>query len=210
MIRLHATQKLFAKLPLDSNGRLKSKRGLRHVTNWANNGAANDTAESPLSGWHANLLTLQRRQCVLFVHDATRFPLFVPALKKDDFAELDFWFTDGLMNTLLKMGADEAVMARAHQQLAMLGPLLCDRETDRSVQGTLNQMGQELEHILRFQDTPLTDLSPYRLSIRLAQPPRKVKGQKEYLWPIDAMFKLLGSECARNGRGTYYEGKGEP
>lgn len=188
MIRLHATQKLFAKLPLDAGGRLKSKRGLLH----ANNEAANDAADSPLSGWHANLLLLQRRQCVLFVHDATRFPVFVPALKKGDFAELDFWFTDGLMNTLLKMGADEAVMARAE---GILGPLLCDRDTDRSVQGTLNQMGQELEHILGFQDAPLTDLSPYRISIRLAQPPRKVKGSKEYLWPIKAMFHLLGGEA---------------
>lgn len=184
MIRLHVTQKLFAKLPLDSNGRLKSKRGLPY--------AANDAAESPLSGWHANLLTLQRRQCVLFVHDTTRFPVFVPALKKDDFAELDFWFTDGLMNTLLKMGADEAVMERAE---GMLGPLLCDRETDRSVQGTLNSIGQELEHILRFQDAPLTELSPYRINLRLAQVPRKVKGSKEYLWPLDEMFRLLGSEA---------------
>lgn len=183
MIRLHSTQKLFAKLPLDAGGRLKSKHTRPH--------SDNDAGESPLSGWHANLILLQRRQCVLFVHDATRFPVFVPALKKDDFAELDFWFTDGLMNTLLKMGADEAVMERAH---GMLGPLVCDRATDRSVQGTLNQMGQELEHILGFQNTPLTELSPYRISIRLAQPPRTVKGSKGCLWPIDAMFKLLGGE----------------
>ena len=59
MIRLHATQKLLAKLPLEPDGRLKSKRGLRH----ASDGAANDAAESPLSGWHANLLLLQRVGC---------------------------------------------------------------------------------------------------------------------------------------------------
>ncbi len=187
MIRLHATQKLFAKLPLDAGGRLKSKRGLRYATN----GAANEAAESPLNGWHANLILLQRRQCVLFVHDATRFPVFVPALKKGDFAELDFWFTDGFMNTLLKLGADEAVMARAH---GMLGPLVCDRATDRSVQGTLNQMGQELDHLLAYDDLDVTNLSPYRTAAWLARVPRTVKGVKGGLWPIDAMFKILGGE----------------
>lgn len=40
MIHLHCTQKLFSKLPVD----------------------ANDTGDSPLSGWHANLITLQRRR----------------------------------------------------------------------------------------------------------------------------------------------------
>ncbi len=187
MIRLHATQKLFAKLPLDAGGRLKSKRALRHATN----GAANGAGESRLSGWHANLILLQRRQCVLFVHDATRFPVFVPALKMDDFAELDFWFTDGFMNTLLELGADETVMARAH---GILAPLVCDRATDRSVQGTLNQMGQELEHLLAYDHLAVQDLSPYRTSVWLAQTPRTVKGAKGGLWPIDALFKILVGE----------------
>jgi len=37
--------------------------------------------------------------CVLFVHDMTRFPLFMPALEKNDFAELDYWFIGSFMNT---------------------------------------------------------------------------------------------------------------
>lgn len=188
MIRLHATQKLLAKLPLEPDGRLKSKRGLRH----ASDGAAKDAAESLLSGWHANLLLLQRRQCVLMVHDATRFPVFLPALKKDDFAELDYWFVDGFMNTLLKMGADEAVMERAQ---GMLGPLVCDSATDRSVLGTLNQMGQDLGHRLAYDGSQVTELSPYKTSIWLAQMPRTLKGVKAAHWPIDAMFELLGGKA---------------
>lgn len=189
MIRLHTTQKLHAKLPLDATGRLKSKRASAY--------AANDAGESPLSGWHANLLLLQRRQCVLFVHDTTRFPILLPALKKEDFAELDFWFVDGFMNTLLKMEADETVLGRAE---SMLGPLVCDRETDRSVQGTVNQMGQALEHLLWFENASVMDLSPYRTSVWLANRPCTVKGVKGCVWPIDAMFKLLGSEAPERTR----------
>ncbi|ADH85703.1 DUF6933 domain-containing protein [Desulfurivibrio alkaliphilus] len=59
MIRLHCTKKLLVKLPCDADGRLKSRRGVPP--------SAIDAGESPLSGWHAKLLLLQRRQCVLFV-----------------------------------------------------------------------------------------------------------------------------------------------
>lgn len=87
MIHLHCTQKLLSKLPVDINGRLPNTR--------ARPLAANDPADSPLSGWHANLVTLQRRNCVLFVHDTTRFPVLLTCLTKPDFAELDYCFRTG-------------------------------------------------------------------------------------------------------------------
>lgn len=120
MIRLNCTRKLLAKLPLDSYGRLQGKL-LRPQT-------ANDEAESPLSGWHANLLTIQRRNCVLFIHDTTRFPVLATCLTKPDFAELDWWFQDALMNTLLKSGADSAHMdAPANALSHLVCDSLCDR-----------------------------------------------------------------------------------
>lgn len=133
MIRIHCTKKLDTKLPLDSSARLKRKLPIPH--------AANDEPESPLSGWHANLLTIQRRNCVFFVHDSTRFPLLATCLTKPDFAELDWWFQDALMNTLLKSGANQAQMDAAESALA---ELVCDLECDRSVQATMNRMGRIL------------------------------------------------------------------
>jgi len=180
MIRLHCTKKLLAKLPLREDGRLRNQKPSHY--------AANDGAESRLSGWHANLILLQRRQCVLFVHDATRFPVFVPALKKADFAELDYWFADGFMNTLLKTGADDALMQRAH---AALGRLVCDTNCNRSVQGTMNQMAQDLEHKLWYEDASVMDLSPYRTGAWLADRPCNVKGVKGGVWPVQAMRELL-------------------
>jgi len=184
MIRLHVTKKLFDKLPLGSDGRLGSPGAASDV--------ANDDVESPLSGWHANLIRLQRRQCVLFMHDATRSALFLPALTKPDFARLDVLFRDALMSTLLELKADEAVLLRAQ---AMLGPLVCDRATDRSVLGTMNQAAQEIDHLLWFRELRLDELSPLLVNIRLAQTPRSVKGMKDCLWPIDEMFRLLGGEA---------------
>ncbi len=185
MIRLHCTKKLLTKLPLQASGRLRHKRPSPYATS--------DDSASLLSGWHANLILLQRRQCVLFVHDATRIPVFVPALKKADFAELDWHFCDVFMNTLIKTGADDALMQRAHHAL---GPLVCDTDYDRSVQGTLNQLKQNIEHLLWYDNSSVMELLPYRTSAWLADRPCNVKGVKDCIWPVKAMHDLIMSESS--------------
>lgn len=183
MIKLHCTKKLLAKLPLHANGRLRTTR--------ASHFAANDEAEGLLSGWHANLLLIQRRQCVLAVHDATRFAVFIPALKKADFANLDTLFEDSFMNTLLKTGADDDLMDSAFAQMA---PLLCDSDCNRSVQGTLNQMAFEVEHYLNYDGIAVAEITGYRIGAWLADRPCTVKGKKDGIWPKEAMHDLLSAQ----------------
>jgi hypothetical protein len=182
MIHLHCTKKLLAKLPLHEDGRLRSRKPSLSVVR--------DPASNPLSDWHANLILLQRRQCVLFVHDTTRFPVFVPALKKDDFAELDWFFQDGFMNTLLKFGAEDRHMKAAEK---LLTPLVCSSGTDRSIMGTLNHMGQDLGFMLEYDQVPVADLSPYKTGAWLADRPCNIKGVRSCIWPGRAMLELLGA-----------------
>jgi len=42
-----------------------------------------DSIQQPgdFSSWHANLLRIDRRKCVLFTHDTTLYSFFVPELK---------------------------------------------------------------------------------------------------------------------------------
>lgn len=186
MIRVHCTKKLWAKLPVNGEGRLMHSKGARRYF------AANDegdAAESLLSGWHANLILIQRRQCVLFVHDRTRFPVFLPALKKDDLAALDDRFADGFMNTLLKTGADDALMDRAH---AALAPLVCDTECNRSVQGTMTRMADEIAYEVAYTGEQVAETLGYRTGARHADRPCRAKGVKDCIWPAEAMGALLG------------------
>ncbi len=182
MIRLHCTKKLLAKLPINEGGRIASKINRGY--------AANDEKESLLSGWHANLVLIQRRQNVLMVHNKTRFCVFIPALKKADFADLDYRFEDAFMNTLLKCGADDAMMNAAH---AGLGPLVCDSDCDRSVQGTMNQTAFEIEHMIHHRSVNLAEITGYGVGAWLADRPCSVKGKKEVIWPDRAMRELLTS-----------------
>ena len=149
---------------------------------------AETTSVSPIDHWHANFILLQRRQCVLFVHNATRFPVLIPALKKADFSYLELHFADGFMNTLLKCGAGEQVLNRAEMALA---PFCCDSICSRSVQGTMNQMTQMLDATLEYKRISIMDLGPYSTSAWLAETPCNVKGVKGPLWPNKNMLELL-------------------
>ena len=196
MIQLHCTKKLLPKLPLDAGGRLQSKRSPLGVVDRA----ANDEPPSALTGWHANLVLLQRRQCVLFVHDATRFPVLVTGVVKADFAELDYWFQDGLMNTLLKCGATESQLDAAHKAITRL---VCDTECNRSVQGTMNQFTQSIEHLLWYDNARIEDISAYRTGAWLAdspcsfKPEGRKKTRNDYLFPKKEMLALLDGLAVR-------------
>lgn len=180
MLHLHCTKKLLTKLPLHDDGTLRRRADIAH--------GSDPRADNPLDNWHANLMIFQRRQCVLFVHDLTRFPVFISGLKKDDFAELDWFFQDGFMNTLLKAGADDRHMQAAQKWLY---PLVCDNDCNRSVQGTLNQMGQLIGFSLEHEQSSIMDKSPYRVGAKLADQPCSAKGVKDYFWPDRAMLELL-------------------
>lgn len=182
MIRLHCTQKLLAQLPLDESGRLPEPP--------PSYPSAGDDEESLLSGWHGHVLSIQRRHCVLLIHGTTRFPVFIPALKKPDLAKLDLHFAHGFMNTLLKSGADDQLMDGAQRALS---PLVCDAQCNRSVQATMNQMAQDLRHLIDHQQIDVANITGYRIGAWLADRPCTVKGRNGFIWPQQAMHELLGN-----------------
>ncbi len=181
MIQLHATRKLFERLPLDEHGQL----AITPRSQWLFEQPA--LADNPLSGWYGNLVTLQRRNCLLMVHEATRFPLVLPALTKPELAELNDRFIDAFMNTLLKCGAEEAHLDAAHRHLR---PLQVDTQCNRSAQSTLTRMKGDLEHYLWNTQVNIADLLGYGLGAWLARSPCNVK-DRGWLHPIPAMLELL-------------------
>jgi len=183
MIKLHATKKLFAKIPVNKEGYLVKNKNV-HTSLSA-------LSANPLSGWHANLITLQKRNCILMVHDSTRFPLFIPCLTKPDFANLNWYFEEALMNTLLKLGANQQQLDAA---ISYLDELCVDSICDRSVQGTMNQMKGNIEHMLRYDNANVTEASGYRTAIWLSDRPCNVKGRKDCVWPQKEMLALLSDK----------------
>ena len=167
---IHCTKKLAAKLPEVSETPLQEA--------------------NPLGSWHANLYTIDRRNCVMFCHDKTRFVLFMAGLKKDDFANLDYWFEDLFANTLLKLDYDTDLIEKA---LALLTPLQFDTFCDRSVQGSMRTVRMQVLEVALHRAADVMDLMPYSTSAKLNDRPVTVKGMKgsDCLWPVRDMRTWL-------------------
>ena len=105
--------------------------------------AASLEESSPLGSWHGHVVAIDRRQCAMFCHDATRYVLFLPGLRKAQFVVLgNPWFRELFTASLALLGCPDAQIRRA--ELA-LGPVHYDQATDRSVQGSLKVALQDLK-----------------------------------------------------------------
>ncbi len=137
----------------------------------------------PLGSWHANLYTIDRRNCVLFCHDATRYTVFIPGLRKAQFAELGRWFKEAFLASLAYMGLADHRVRRA--ELA-LSAVRFDTNTNRSVLGSLNQMKFMLDgRVAEVEDVML--LNPLSVTRWLCHYPVNIKGEKGFWMADEAM-----------------------
>ncbi len=178
---VHCTQKLSAKL---------KRAGYRVSTTPLASEQFSSGTEQLFGSWHANITTIQRTQCVVFCHDQTRFALVMIGATAKELKAIDYWFSDLLVNTLLKAGVDPALIEATCQPLSALQ---FDTACDRSVQGTLNQLIQELDWTVQYDGVSITDLPIYSTCVRLSKRPRRIKGMKESecFWPSEAMKQHL-------------------
>ena len=93
----------------------------------------------PLGCWHANHLLLDRRKCVLFTNDLTRYSFFVAGLKKPDFKILDEVFRQNLFKCLMRDGFSQEAIEKVLDEIR---EVVFTRTSDRSVLGTMNDMAQ--------------------------------------------------------------------
>lgn len=116
---IHCTQKLLAEIPAELID-----------------------AEATGESWHANLFLIARRKCVLFTHDATLYSVFVPGLKKPEFAGLEFVFGQRLFTT---MRWDEFSQEQIERMLDACRVIRCARSNNRSVLGSMNDLRFQIE-----------------------------------------------------------------
>lgn len=161
---IHCTKKLAAKIPELSSTPLVDG--------------------SPLGSWHAHLYHYDRRQCVLLCHDESRYCLFLPGLVKADFAELGKLHRELFMLTLARLNLSEALLKRVG---LALGPVRYDRNTDRSVLGSLRTADVDLSYLI--YDCHVMDCSPLRVALELNERPTSVRG--DCLYPTRVMMDLI-------------------
>ena len=140
-----------------------------------------------LGSWHAHLHTIDRRQCVMFCHDTTRFILFEAGLKKEQFHNLGQLHKELYLAALIVMGVPDATLKRV--ELAM-GSARFDTATDRSVLGTLNQSRFEFDVFLDDYHNVL-DVNPLATVKWFNHRPITARGT--WLWADEEMLALVSS-----------------
>jgi hypothetical protein len=101
-----------------------------------------EVAVLPAACWHANLLRLDRRKCLLFTHDTTLFSLFVPGLTKPDFKHFPDLFGQALFRTMRQFDFPQI---QIENMLDRCRNIRVGRTNSRSVLGSMNDMKQMID-----------------------------------------------------------------
>ena len=166
---VHCTKKLAAKFP--------------NVT------SEPQTETSPLGSWHANLYTFDRRQCVLFTHDETRYSLFLTGVVKPMFENMDEFFKGMFLGSLFSIGVPDNKLKRV--ELA-LGKMTFDSNTDRSVLGSMTNL-KHMIHARVVEVENVMDLDLLELNHWLTNIPRKSLAHPNFGWPQREMKALVAT-----------------
>ena len=96
-----------------------------------------------LGGWHANLILIERKKCVLFTSDTTLYSIFVPGLKKRDFESFSEVFRYNLISSLKNDGFSAMEIEKALREYQDIEFAITD---SRSVLGSMNDLVLHLKY----------------------------------------------------------------
>lgn len=140
---------------------------------------------SEVGSWHANLLIIERRKCVLFTHDMSLFSVFVVGLMSDDFAHMDEIFGQALFRTLRLCEFGQSEIER---MLDWSRHNVYAKSNNRSVLGSMKDLGFQIEHRIEADGgLGATDLDDLRIAIN-GIPFKAIK----YGYPRRRLAELLG------------------
>ena len=142
---------------------------------------------NPLGSWHAHFHVIDRRQCVMFCHDTTRFILFESGLKKEQLHNLGHLHKQLYLAALISMGVPDASLKRV--ELAM-GLAEFDMVTDRSVLGTMNQSRSDFDYFIADYNNIL-EVDAIIAAKWFNHRPLTARGV--WLWADKSMLELVAS-----------------
>ncbi|MBU1711709.1 MAG: hypothetical protein KKD47_01255 [Proteobacteria bacterium] len=123
------------------------------------------SGENPFWSWHGNVFYIERHKCVLISNDITRYALFIPSLKRQDFESFHFVFGQYLFKNLLH----EKISQRQIEGILFESEnIKYEKTNNRSVLGTMNEQKNLLEYIVH-EEGGLARTDVYKLNHELNQ-----------------------------------------
>ncbi len=133
-----------------------------------------------LGPWHANLLHINRRKCVLFTNDWTLFNFITPDVPREKIRRLGELFLDYLRPVL----AEEGFSARLRERIAAeYAEVAFGKAQDRSILGSMNDLAFHYEHHILSSGGVHSAAVPSIISKLNHMPMSAIK----YQYPVDAL-----------------------
>lgn len=130
--------------------------------------------------WYANLIWLQRRKCVLMMHTATLFPVFVAGVRKRDLKHLDAFVAGKVQAALDQEGLPTDALGTLDTHSVKLA-----RTRSRSMLGFLNQAALECRCLT-------SDLEPANVDEINHWLLRALRNRNGYRQPRELVIERLG------------------
>jgi len=147
--------------------------------------------ESPkfsyLGQWHANLIYINRRKCILFANDRTLVNFIVPDVARSEIREIGEMFRDIFRCILVSEGYEKAVVERILAEYSEVG---YGKSNNRSVLGSLNDLAFHYEHRILSCGGVKTYEIPSIIKELNRMPMLATKSTK---FPIDELHKLYAT-----------------
>ena len=155
--------------------KLRKEMGLKSAALWEA-----EPNFSYLGSWHANLIYIDRRKCVLFVNDKTLFNFITPDVSRTEIRNLDVLFRGYLSCVLSEEGFDGSAKQKI---MSEYDEISFAKTNDRSVLGSMNDLTFHYKYHIQLEGGIHSPAIP-SIICRLNKMPM---GAIKYSYPIEAL-----------------------
>jgi hypothetical protein len=138
-----------------------------------------------LGPWHANLIWIERRKCLLLTNDRTLYSFLIPRAKKKDLVNFKELFVLHLKMNLAKEGFGPEDISKALEEY---GEIAIAPTKSRSVLGSMNDLANQVEFLVSREDG-LEEGDMLTVNMMLNRIPM---GAIKYRYSIDKVYELFG------------------
>jgi len=137
-----------------------------------------------IGGWHANLLRIDRKKCILFTNDLTLYSFFISGLKRPEFERFREVFRHNLFKFLVNDGFSQTQIERV---LSEYQTIELAKTNNRSVLGSMNDLAIQIKYrVAEFGGLDNTDFATINRDLN-----HTPMGAIQYLYSIDLLRSLL-------------------
>jgi len=138
-----------------------------------------------LGSWHANLIRIERRKCLLLTNDRTLYSFLIPGAKKKDLGNIREIFVLHLKMNLEKEGFGPEDVNKALEEYS---EITIAPTTSRSVLGSMNDLADQVDFLVsRAGGLEEGDILTVNMMLN-----RIPMGAIKYRYAIDKVYELFG------------------